>query len=775
MSLLSIGSVSQINREHLLAIIHIGSLRCEVGRLSLALAVEVRNLNLLDNSGAINSITEGVEDEKGADLHRLRLVSVALAIPVSDFLNGEVSHGGGLVGVEGVEHIESGLVLLEGHSIIEVNEAHCSSIDIRSISSADLGVGGVGNHVEVHPLVELVLRVLGVVDRLVLHGHDVPVAEVHVVVFHLRSQCDVAVLKSAITSDAVLHVLQVRQDLAPLAFREIEVSLSVRQPSGLDRSLEGGSEHNVPLDVVITVEVGGPLEEDGLEEAATELGDLPELRVVVTEDRVFVLDRSSDQVSVGSVLTIPHGGVESVGLLRSSSVLVVVPRPGEQGSQLVPPRAEVGGGISVETAEVATHEGEAEDLVLIDVLHGSDHVLNPRPVVADPVMGILLEAGRVRSRENVGSKALLVGEVIGGGLGLHQSEGVMHIELSPAVGVAAINSEGLALEISLARDVVRLVPEGVLGPLLGDTVAIAEVGGFVLIEPDSIELKAIAVLEVLPHGVPVLLSVGVVEVGEVGVSAPDTSGQWVVALSLLDEDLHLHSHVVGFKVCVLTDCNSSVHDGHESHVLLADLVHEIREALVARLRDGEELVVVHVINISPHSINRELEFLVLVDYILPVLISDPTEAALLPSEGPEGLHGRHTGQLGVLDDHIIGLGTSKEVLLDHATDHHSGDRSLISIVSRDDIVSGIRVIVENSEPVGVSILVHVERLNSVHVSARRNTIVNGVCCVVGPARVHGTVLVLEEEVTGPFSDSDQRVFVGLVHVEKCVIENKELG
>lgn len=68
-----------------------------------------------------------------------------------------------------------------------------------------------------------------------------------------------------------------------------------------------------------------------------------------------------------------------------------------QCTDLMPSGAEIGDGITVETAEIATHEWQTEELVLVDVFDGVSHVFDPRPVVAKPMISVLLKTWLVRS------------------------------------------------------------------------------------------------------------------------------------------------------------------------------------------------------------------------------------------------------------------------------------------------------------------------------------------------------------------------------------------
>ena len=149
--------------------------------------------------------------------------------------------------------------------------------------------------------------------------------------------------------------------------------------------------------------------------------------------------------------------------------------------------------------------------------------------------------------------------------------------------------------------------------------------------------------------------------------------------------------------------------------------------------------------------------------MLPDVISDPSESALLPSEGPKGRDSRVSNEFFVFDDNIIGLVSSEEIFLNKSSNLNFSDLSVSSIVVVEDIVSGVRVQVEHSNELGVVALEDVERLESVHVSARGEAVIDGVGLVESPSGVDATLFVLVEETSSSFSHSHKREVSQVVH------------
>lgn len=113
------------------------------------------------------------------------------------------------------------------------------------------------------------------------------------------------------------------------------------------------------------------LKEEWLEEAASFLVDLPEMRIIIPKESVSISNGRPDQVSVSDVVIVRYicgkSEVELVRLLPSCGVLVMVSSEWEEGSNLMPSSAQVAYGVTVESTEVTAHEWQAKELILVYV------------------------------------------------------------------------------------------------------------------------------------------------------------------------------------------------------------------------------------------------------------------------------------------------------------------------------------------------------------------------------------------------------------------------
>ena len=177
------------------------------------------------------------------------------------------------------------------------------------------------------------------------------------------------------------------------------------------------------------------------------------------------------------------------------------------------------------------------------------------------------------------------------------------------------------------------------------------------------------------HVAPPLIGVGLVEIGEVCITAPDTSSQRIIRLSLLDKHLAFKTSLKGRNgIDVLPDSYSSIHDWYEGHVIFTpDLVDFGGKVLVPRLRNSKYLIVIHIIDISPHCVNWEVKLLIVLNNIPPFILCNPAKPTLLPSKRPHRGHDWHSSELDVLGDEVVGFATLEEVLLNSTTDGNSGD------------------------------------------------------------------------------------------------------
>ena len=166
----------------------------------------------------------------------------------------------------------------------------------------------------------------------------------------------------------------------------------------------------------------------------------------------------------------------------------------------------------------------------------------------------------------------------------------------------SVNSQCLVFKVSPSWNVEWLVSERVSGSLTCITVAIAEVSGFILVKPNSIEDKVLVSVKIIKAIAPPFHSRWLEEVREVGVSTPYSSCQVVLFVGLLNEHVIFQSLVKSFVALVFPDGNSSVHNGNEIAIIIMNLLNVCSDVRITHVRDGEEFVVIHVVNVSPHSI-----------------------------------------------------------------------------------------------------------------------------------------------------------------------------
>lgn len=369
---------------------------------------------------------------------------------------------------------------------------------------------------------------------------------------------------------------------APSVLREVIVSYWCSfhevKVSSLHRYLKCFTQKNVDLQILVSEGVKWILIEEWFKEWTSLEGKVEEATVVVLHVVISVNKGGSDYIVV------PHwgvwtwnGSIESVWLLRFWSVLVVVSSEWIQWSENVPSGTEFVSSVTVETANIWTHEWQGEQVVTEDTVNWECHVLNCGPVITHPMVTIFTETWEVRSWQNVWS-LVNADQVLSCGLGLHQWEQVVNVILSSVNGIMpSIDTNGFVLEVSPAWDIEGLVSVWVGGSLLWLAVAIAEVSSFILVEPDTIEDQTIVISEALEVSLPPVNSWGLEEIGEISVTAPYTSSQVVLMVVLLNENVISDTLIKSIVTLVESDSDSCVHNGHELNALLfLDLLYVFR-------------------------------------------------------------------------------------------------------------------------------------------------------------------------------------------------------
>lgn len=81
-------------------------------------------------------------------------------------------------------------------------------------------------------------------------------------------------------------------------------------------------------------------------------------------------------------------------------------------------------------------------------------------------------------------------------------------------------------------------------------------------------------MKIVPVIVPPVIGNLIKEVREISIAAPHTTGQWLITQSLLDEYSLVQASLQGIVIInILSDSDTSVHNGHKSHIFcLSDLL-----------------------------------------------------------------------------------------------------------------------------------------------------------------------------------------------------------
>jgi len=71
---------------------------------------------------------------------------------------------------------------------------------------------------------------------------------------------------------------------------------------------------------------------------------------------------------------------------------------------------------------------------------------------------------------------------------------------------------------------------------------------------------------------PVVFNISIKKVWEICMSAPDPRCQRVAIIILLNEDSFFHSLIKGVVIFIGSNSDSDIHNGHESHAFIMDLL-----------------------------------------------------------------------------------------------------------------------------------------------------------------------------------------------------------
>lgn len=221
-------------------------------------------------------------------------------------------------------------------------------------------------------------------------------------------------------------------------------------------------------------------------------------------------------------------------------------------------------------------------------------------------------------------------------------------------GVERVKGKGLSLEVTTGWSVDKLVLDELDGGVLHlvlVAVAIAEVGSFVHVLPETVEWKLF--VEVAQHFTPPLLGSIPEEIWENGVVWPYLTGeQCIGTLVGIDKHTPIFSGVVNAIISAISLSDASIDDWDELDVVGVDRrVDKIGESLpLISWGNGEILIVIHVVDVGPLNVKWQVVLLVLIDIFLNFLGAGVSPLALLPSKGP------HRGKHWLSDKVMVSLG-----------------------------------------------------------------------------------------------------------------------
>eukprot|EP00128_Syssomonas_multiformis_P009240 Colp12_sorted_trinity150504_noHs@21458 len=149
---------------------------------------------------------------------------------------------------------------------------------------------------------------------------------------------------------------------------------------------------------------------------------------------------------------------------------------------------------------------------------------------------------------------------------------------------------------------------------------------------------------------------------------------------------------------------------------------------------GEILILVHVIDVSPHGLKRDAGLLVAGNNILELSKVLVAITALVPAKTPVGRHGRAADDAEVLLDDIAGSRAHEDVEVEDTTDHLEAEVVLAKLD-----IHGIAVAEEHTMSLARHTLVDVEGVRTIEVKINRG---GGIECP------HGEEVVIAVEAKG---------------------------
>lgn len=231
---------------------------------------------------------------------------------------------------------------------------------------------------------------------------------------------------------------------------------------------------------------------------------------------------------------------------------------------------------------------------------------------------------------------------------------------------------------------------------------------------------------------------------------------------------------------ILPDSNCVVDNGNKLAAVSSNLIDMVGQVCVCLFRNSEHFVIIHVVNVRPHSVKGEIEGGVVLIHVPPDTVIHIPKLALVPSERPHGGHCLEACELLVLPYHVLNLVSLEYNLLDNTSDCNLSNlcSTLTINVSVDKVVRSICANIKYSDPLqffGIHSLIIVYWLVTVHVLSRWLSVINGVWCIVWPYCVNCVMLVFKHGSSSSFTDSHYGSSSKIVCDECTSINDKIVG
>jgi len=162
--------------------------------------------------------------------------------------------------------------------------------------------------------------------------------------------------------------------------------------------------------------------------------------------------------------------------------------------------------------------------------------------------------------------------------------------------------------------------------------SVTEIRNFIHIKPNSIYRKNF--IELLKLFNPEICGVGMKPINESCIAWPYFSLSWLISVSTRHVNLLTQSSLIGGRSHIL--CNSSINNGNKVFSFSMQRLNVVlsSNSWISRIIECEVPIQVHIINISPHSIQRNVILIIAISDIFPLIQIMITIPALVPSKRP---------------------------------------------------------------------------------------------------------------------------------------------